>query len=352
MGRVEEAAALEATYLLVQRWLEGMEEDRSDTNDLNGEHMPQSGISPPCLPSDLDDRNGKKLSTLSNHPLIERLLLFTCSDLTVENTHIDATRPNQSAGVVPKVHPLSDNLHLDSQSIDSPASHFLESSGNKLGQSLPSTLNAIDPPAMQDPQSSVSGTWDIHRAPAFPEVGLSIRKDNSLALGQAADPGVTAPLAEHIQSNSTHLSTQPSRGQRSVLSPGGGFGSCRIAIADNIERAQMDHDLQRIVRTINASAWLRDNDPEVRIGHPDCPVEAEQYGARGQSVYTAFVDFQNDYTYGCKDEACRTYSTRSLEEAVRHQRYHHFNHLPYACVPASGAMWYVSSYPVRWSNPS
>ena len=73
----EEVAALEATYLLVQRWLLRMKEERCDTNDLIGGHMPQLGISPLCLPSKLGDRNGKKLSTLSNHPLIERLLLFT-----------------------------------------------------------------------------------------------------------------------------------------------------------------------------------------------------------------------------------------------------------------------------------
>ena len=121
-----EAAALEATYVLVQRWLELMEGEGRDTNDLNGEHMPQFGISPPCLPSNLGDRNGKKLFTLSNHLLIERLLLFTFSDLTVENTHIDATRPNQSAGMVPKVHPLSDNLHPDSQSINSPPPQYSE----------------------------------------------------------------------------------------------------------------------------------------------------------------------------------------------------------------------------------
>ena len=76
MERAEEAATLEATYLLVQKWLERMEEDRSDTNDLDGEHMPQFGIMPPRLSSDLGCGNGKELSTLRDNSLIEWLPLF------------------------------------------------------------------------------------------------------------------------------------------------------------------------------------------------------------------------------------------------------------------------------------
>ena len=48
MERPGESAALEANYLLMQRWLQRMEEAQGDINDLNG---PQSGIAPPCLPS-------------------------------------------------------------------------------------------------------------------------------------------------------------------------------------------------------------------------------------------------------------------------------------------------------------
>ena len=59
-----EEATLEATYLLVQRWLQRMDEERRDINGLNGDHMPHSEISPPCLPSNLGYGNGKKLPTL------------------------------------------------------------------------------------------------------------------------------------------------------------------------------------------------------------------------------------------------------------------------------------------------
>ena len=131
----------------------------------------------------------------------------------------------------------------------------------------------------------------------------------------------------------------------SVLSPGPGNGSPHITIAENIE---LTEDLRMLIEAINASAWLRDNDPEPRIGHPDCPAGASQYGLRGESVYTVFVTLQNDGTYGCKDEACRAYSTQSLDAAVRHQRSYHFDHLPYACVPASGT--YLLSPLIRYAG--
>ena len=245
-------------------------------------------------------------------------------------------------------------------------------------------LRAITPSAIhtrRDLQPSVpenTGTWPIYRAP---EVCLPGQEDNSPALGQATRPGLTAPLAENTQRNSTHLSisdhgdsfaspnsfqasppdtqarmgmstTQPSRSQCSVLSFGPSNESSHIAMTDTITLAKMDQSLRRLERIIDASAWLRDNWPEPRIGNPDCPAEANQYGLRGESVFTAFVEDHEDGTYGCKRQLCHVYSTRSLDEAVRHQRHYHFNHAPYACIPASGAMWYVSSYPVRWSYPS
>ena len=68
MERPEESATLEANYLLMQRWIQRMEEGRGDTNDL---HSPQSGISPPCLPSYPGYGTGKKHLTLTNYPQIE-----------------------------------------------------------------------------------------------------------------------------------------------------------------------------------------------------------------------------------------------------------------------------------------
>lgn len=112
----------------------------------------------------------------------------------------------------------------------------------------------------------------------------------------------------------------------------------------------MDVNLQKLEKIINTSAWLRDNELEPCIGANNCPAEADPYGTRGLSVYTAFIKCQDVDVYGCKYEPCRAYSTRSMEEAIRHLRHHHFDHSPYLCVPASGNTWYVSvsSLPVRW----
>jgi len=113
----------------------------------------------------------------------------------------------------------------------------------------------------------------------------------------------------------------------------------------NVDRTNMDVNLQKLEKAINTSTWLRDNEPEPRIGDRNCPAEADAYGTRGQSVYTAFIEDSDSDTYGCKYEACRAYSTRCMEEAVRHLRHHHFSHSPYLCIPASGNTWYVSVFP-------
>ena len=106
----------------------------------------------------------------------------------------------------------------------------------------------------------------------------------------------------------------------------------------------MDGNLPNLEKKINASAWLRHNNPEPCIGDHDCPAEAEGYGGRGQSIYTAFVKIQGDDIYGCKYDACHAYSIRSFDEAVRHQRYHHFNHSPFVCEPISGNIWCIAPF--------
>ena len=118
----------------------------------------------------------------------------------------------------------------------------------------------------------------------------------------------------------------------------------RRVMSPYVDREGMDVNLQKLEEIINMSAWLRDGELEPCIGERNCPAEADPYGIRGLSVYTAFVKNQHGDAYGCKYERCRAYSTRSMEEAVRHQRHHHFNHSPYLCVPANGGMWYVSVF--------
>jgi hypothetical protein len=110
--------------------------------------------------------------------------------------------------------------------------------------------------------------------------------------------------------------------------------------------AKMSNDLEELEMLINVSDWLEANELEPCIGDPSCPEIAEEHGTRGKSLYTAFIDSKDDGSYGCKFERCFAYSTRSLDEAIRHMRYHHFNHSPYACVPPVGIEWYVSYCPL------
>ena len=105
----------------------------------------------------------------------------------------------------------------------------------------------------------------------------------------------------------------------------------------------MHPELQSIEMAINASAWLAYNAPEPLIGGFDCPHLAERWGLRGISVYAVFVEARPDNTYGCRQNRCRSYIARSLERAIQHQRYYHFNHSPFVCIPSNGTLWFVSS---------
>ena len=105
-----------------------------------------------------------------------------------------------------------------------------------------------------------------------------------------------------------------------------------------------DVNLQKLEEIIKASAWLRNNELEPCIGDPDCPAEADPHGIRGLSVYTAFVNRQNGDAYGCKYARCSAYSVRCMEEAVRHQRIHHFDHSPYLCLASTWNAWYISVF--------
>lgn len=103
----------------------------------------------------------------------------------------------------------------------------------------------------------------------------------------------------------------------------------------------MNAELQSIEGTINASTWLAANAPEPLIGDFNCPSLAEGWGPRGIPVYYVFVEARPDNAYGCCRPACHAYITHSLEDAIRHQRCHHFNHSPFVCIPANGTLWFV-----------
>ena len=105
--------------------------------------------------------------------------------------------------------------------------------------------------------------------------------------------------------------------------------------------SEFDQDLLTLERAYNSSEWLATQDHEPVVGDFTCPTSAEKYGIRGKSCYTVFVEDKDNGTYGCRYERCRAFFTRSLDDAVRHQRNYHFDHRPFLCTPPSGQSWYV-----------
>ena len=113
-------------------------------------------------------------------------------------------------------------------------------------------------------------------------------------------------------------------------------------------------DRQSIKRDIDTSVWLEANTMEPRIGDSECPSLADNLGPRGMPVYYVFVETKPDQTFGCCRDVCHAYSTLSLEDAIRHQRYHHFKHSPFICFPPDGTPWFVSKFtlPSSFHHPA
>jgi hypothetical protein len=108
-----------------------------------------------------------------------------------------------------------------------------------------------------------------------------------------------------------------------------------------MDRDELPQELKMLEQECNSSQWLNQNEREPCVGDPLCSKLAESRGVRGMSLYTAFVKKKNDGTYGCQFAPCSAYHAYGLDEAIRHQREHHFNHKPFVCVPASGNLWYA-----------
>jgi len=107
-----------------------------------------------------------------------------------------------------------------------------------------------------------------------------------------------------------------------------------------------DYELKQLEDSLNASDWLHNNSIEPLVGDVSCHHPAEKYGVRGQSLFTAFVEEKDGGIYGCVYEPCFAFSTRILEEAIRHIRHHHFNYSPFFC-----GQWYVPHYLLSYSFP-
>ena len=102
----------------------------------------------------------------------------------------------------------------------------------------------------------------------------------------------------------------------------------------------MSRDLKILENTYNNSEWLQNHDHEPLVGDLDCPALAQEYGISRVSCYSVFLEEINA-TYLCRFERCRGFAPSSLEDALRHQRYNHFDHRPFLCAPDNGKQWQV-----------
>jgi hypothetical protein len=105
------------------------------------------------------------------------------------------------------------------------------------------------------------------------------------------------------------------------------------------EELQQIEELKQLEDNFNESAWRRNDRIEPLIGDRSCHYLAEKYGILRASCYTVFVQDNGDDTYGCRHKRCHAFQAHSLEDAIRHQRYHHFYHQPFECIPPNGAQW-------------
>ena len=91
-------------------------------------------------------------------------------------------------------------------------------------------------------------------------------------------------------------------------------------------------EVKELEKAFNESSWLHNHAMEPVIGHPDCPAAAEKHGVRGMPCYTALVQDYGNGRFGCRYEECRRFWVNSLDDAVRHMRYQHFDHRPFVCI--------------------
>ena len=106
---------------------------------------------------------------------------------------------------------------------------------------------------------------------------------------------------------------------------------------DHFPSTRKEEILLRLELKIKSSPWYAFNALEPPCASPECPYPADRYGVRGMSCYSAFVTTHPAGTFGCW--RCHAYSTRKLEDAIKHQRSDHFNHKPFLCVPTTGNGW-------------
>lgn len=104
----------------------------------------------------------------------------------------------------------------------------------------------------------------------------------------------------------------------------------------SIESIKRKANLLRIALWVVGSDFLRFQFLEPIVGGAPMsyPPIVDDYGLKGQSIYTAFFDHLDMETFRCWE--CGHAVEEDLEAAIVHQRIMHFRHEPYTCQGLDG----------------
>ena len=254
--------------------------------------------------------------------------------------------------MVPKVPPLSGDLHPDLQLIDSPPL-CSEWNGTSHAQSLSPTLNAItqsakrarrhcQPSVSENTGMSVDAKDDADGFVNPPGVQWAPRPKGEASKHASRSPCPPSWVGPCFQ---TLISILPSAAPISERVPSAPpLGDLMHAVLNPSEEELKRIDsMVKFVAWISKSNFLRSQQPEPIIGYPshplDCARTAEAWGIKGQSVYTALFDHTDFEIFSCK--LC-PHRVDDLDVAITHQR-DHFGHCPFQCSGAQ-VQWCVSFF--------
>jgi hypothetical protein len=103
--------------------------------------------------------------------------------------------------------------------------------------------------------------------------------------------------------------------------------------------AQVQRDLRTLKEVYEGSPWLKNNELEPLVGDEGSPHLTQTYGLPRRSCLTVFVWARDEGEFGCRFERCHAFTSRSIEDAIKHLRKHHFDHRPFVCLPTDGKTW-------------
>jgi hypothetical protein len=75
----------------------------------------------------------------------------------------------------------------------------------------------------------------------------------------------------------------------------------------------MEPGLELLKEAYSDSNWIRLNVIEPLIGDIDCPALTKEHARQGESCYIVFVTNQDSGNFGCIEESCKAFSTKTIE---------------------------------------